>query len=284
MDVARARSMWQLLEPIHALTYFDPLSIDALRATGLRGFWMTYFAGRAAPMGPVGAPIVEATFFNFSPRLVRRAIPDAWRFAPAERVLEARWAGAAAALEPHVASLAGAAGDRARALLGTATADLCCDGRMLAAANGALEPPDDGLAALWQLVTTLREHRGDGHLAALICAGLSGLEAHLTLVGTGTIPREVLQSARGFDDAEWGAGQHRLVERGLLGDDGTLTDEGAALRREVEGATDRAALEPWARLGDAGCDELAGLLSPVSRAIAGAGVVPVLNPMGLPIR
>ena len=53
-----------------------------LRDVGLRGFWMGYpFVGRAAPLGAVGPAVVTATFFNFHPEMVRRAIPDAWLFA-----------------------------------------------------------------------------------------------------------------------------------------------------------------------------------------------------------
>jgi len=274
--------MWRLLEPIHAVTYFAPQSHEALRATGLRGFWMAYFAARAAPLGAVGAPIVEATFFNFSERLVRRAIPDAWGFATPAQVLAARWAGAARALAPHVAEVQAADIERAGALLASAMVDLNCDGRTLAAANHAVDGPDDAVAALWQRTATLREHRGDGHVAALVAAGLTGLEAHLTLVGAGTITREVLQGARGFTDEEWELAADSLAGRGLLRQDLTLSDEGTELRRWIEDTTDKAAIAPWATLGDEGCDEVTTLLTGVSRSISRAGVIPVLNPMGLP--
>jgi hypothetical protein len=42
--------------------------------------------------------VVTATFFNFHPRMVARAIPDAWRFSRPERVLQARFQAADAAL------------------------------------------------------------------------------------------------------------------------------------------------------------------------------------------
>jgi hypothetical protein len=282
MDEAIARRMWQVMEPIHAVTYFSPRSIDALKASGLRGYWMGYFAARAAPMGAVAAPVVEATFYNFAPWLVRRAIPDAWSFATPEAVLGARAEGVTAALAAHDAALPAADRDAARRLLERASDALCCDGRPIAMANAQLEPPDDPIASLWQLVTTLREFRGDGHVAALVVAGLSGLEAHLTLVGTGTISRAVLQGARGFADDEWDAAATALAARGLLAPDGTLTEDGRALRAEVEGATDRAALAPWARLGEDGCAALDGYLRPLTRSIVAAGVIPATNPIGLP--
>ena len=277
-----SRRMWRLIEPIHALTYFAPESIDALKATGLRGYWMSYFAGRASPMGAVGAPIVESTFYNFAPWLVRRALPDAWSFATPSAVLDARWAGVANALAPLAADLPATTIGGATALLRDAVEELNCDGRTLAAANASLELPDDELAAFWQLVTTLREHRGDGHVAALVCAGLSGLEAHVTLVGAGVVFRPVLQDARGFTDEEWQRAHDALEARGLIRADGSLADGGRELRREVELTTDRVALAPWARLGAARCEALCELVAPLGAAIAHLGAIPALNPMGLP--
>jgi hypothetical protein len=75
----------------------------------LRGFWSGYFAGRAAPLGPVAPAVVVATFFNFAPSMVARAIPDAWAVTDPDRVWAARRAGAAEALrrvDPGVAERA----------------------------------------------------------------------------------------------------------------------------------------------------------------------------------
>jgi hypothetical protein len=93
-----AAEMWRVIEPIHAVTYFAPECEQGFKDIGLRGFWMGYFAGRSAPMGPVTAPVVTATFFNFMPAMVERAIPDAWTFASPDAVLEARVATASAVL------------------------------------------------------------------------------------------------------------------------------------------------------------------------------------------
>ena len=56
--------------------------------------------------------------------------------------------------------------------------------------------------------------------------------------------------------------------------------EGAAARQAVEDATDRAAARPWARLGTAATEDLAGLLAPVARACAAE--LPFPNPVGVP--
>ena len=80
-----ARRFWAAIEPIHAVVYFAPGPIEAARKTGLRGFWMSYFASRVAPLGPVPAAAVEAMAYGFAPAMVARAIPDAWRFAASVR-------------------------------------------------------------------------------------------------------------------------------------------------------------------------------------------------------
>src|SRR5690348_8524140 len=93
-----ARTMWTLLEPLHAETYFGAQARAALEEAGLRGFWRGYFAGRAAPLGPVGPGVVTAAFFGFAPGMVARAIPDVWTRAAPDAVLAARTAGAGTAL------------------------------------------------------------------------------------------------------------------------------------------------------------------------------------------
>ncbi len=89
MSTHPARRMWRYLETLHAVTYFAPESKAAMERLGLKGFWMGYFAGRGAPFGACGPGVIEATFYNFDPARVRRAIPDAWRFAEPPAVLEA---------------------------------------------------------------------------------------------------------------------------------------------------------------------------------------------------
>jgi hypothetical protein len=154
-------------------------------------------------------------------------------------------------------------------------------GRPLAAANGALPLPEAPHLALWQTLSTLREHRGDGHNAALLQRDISGLEAHVLAVAAGRTTREWLTAARGWDDAAWDAAAAALTERGWL-EDGDLSAEGLAMTAAVEADTDRLALAPWRALGDAGCDRLAALLAPVRRAVVAAGDWATGNPIGVP--
>jgi glutathione S-transferase len=99
-------------------------------------------------------------------------------------------------------------------------------GRPLAAANAALPVPAETHLAAWQSLTTLREHRGDGHNAALLQRGISGVGAHVLAAAAGRTSREWLLRARGWDDAAWDAAAGELASRGWL-DGGELTAEGA---------------------------------------------------------
>ena len=279
-----ARSMWTLFEPVHAVIYFAPQGRTAFEQAGLRGFWRGYFAGRAAPLGPVGAAVVGASFFNFAPGMVARAIPGVWELISPEQALRVRAAGASHALG---ALLAGqeAAAEAAADLLWRAVGELDCAGRVLAAANVGLPAPWEGtegsgaLGRLWQAATVLREHRGDGHWAALAAADIDGCEAVVLRCGL-DLRREDLQPIRGWTDEEWDAARDRLAGRGLMGPDGTLTSAGREAHAAVEAATDRAASRPWARLGAEATAELAALLLPLARACA--SVVPYPSPMGVP--
>jgi hypothetical protein len=264
------------LDTLHALTYFVPEADEELTGVGLRPGRMTYFASRAAPMGAVSAGLVAATFYNFNPSLVARHIPRAWGLASVEDVLAARLRvadralrrllGDAVATDPAVVEAAG--------LARAATAALTTDGRPLYAGHAGLPWPDEPHLVLWHAVTLLREHRGDGHTAALLHAGLSGLDALITHTATGRgFTETAAKATRGWSDDEWAAGVDDLEARGLLGADG-LTDAGLEVRGNVEAATDRLAEAPWLHLGDEGTDRLTELGRGLSRQLVAAGAFP----------
>ena len=247
-DVARAH---RAIEPLHAHLYFAPEHDERLGALGLKPGRMSYFAGRAAPMGAVGAGTVTATFYNFSPSLVAHMIPRAWTLAAPEQVLPARLDAARASLtrllgddvagSPEIAELAG--------LLREACDVLTPEGRPLYAAHADLPWPEEPLLALWHAVTLLREYRGDGHIAALLHVDLNGLEALITHTATGRgFTEPAARATRGWSDQEWDDECAALVDRGLLDDNG-LTDDGRDLRARVEAETDVLAADPWLALG-----------------------------------
>lgn len=261
----------------------------------MKGFWAGYFANRAAPLGPVNAGTVTAAFFNFHPGMVARAIPLSWDVvAPAELVVLR----AAAASEALGAALSADAVDALRTtlpVLREAVAQCGGDGRVLTGANRALpgslvsnlrrrglSEVEVGLAEAWQACTTLREHRGDGHVAALVCHELSGLEAHLLVSATEGSPAEILRDNRGWSEQEWRDGAEELWRRGLLHDDGRATTVGFEIRRSVESLTDRLARPPFATMADGEVTTLHSALLACARQIQGSGLYPFPNPMGLP--
>src|SRR3954449_6763094 len=244
LDTAQqARAAHRYLEPLHTLVYFVPEGGERYAALGIKGGMRGYFASRSAPFGQVPAEVVIATFYNFAPAQVRNAIPSVWEVTTPEAVLDARLDGADAALRRMLSDAVDSDEmRRAAALAHEATTALDVVGRPLYAAHAALPWPQPAHLQLWHAATLLREHRGDGHIAALVLAGLSGLDASITYVATGKGMSEDLQrQTRGYSEDEWAAAKQRLVDDGLLDATGALSDLGQTLRDGIEAQTDAAA-------------------------------------------
>lgn len=273
-----ARLMWTHFEPVHAITYFHPRPRAAYEAAGLRG-WGSYFAARSAPLGPVGAAPVVAAFFGFAPAMVARALPSVWHLVSPEEALRTRLTGAVQALAELTYDLPEAHLTELAELLEAAAGHLDHSGRILGAVNAALPRPEQSLGRLWQAATTLREHRGDGHVAALVAAGLDGPES-LVWRASVDLPRQVLQPYRGWTDEEWQAAVDRLTARGWLTPDGRPTEAGRTAYQAIEETTDRTAAGPWRALDPAEIGRLRELLAPVADACY--AVLPPVTPHGLP--
>ena len=264
------RKAYATLEPIHTLVYFVPEADAAYREAGVKGGMRQYFASRSAAFGRVPAEVVVATFYNFCPRAVETAIPSVWDVSTPELMLAARQSVADAALRRILGDDVVESEEMAEAasLAREATTVLDPVGRPLYAAHASLEWPVQPHLALWHAQTLLREHRGDGHVAALVLAGLDGVEALVSYVPMGKgLPVPVLRSTRGWEDTEWDAAIERLRERGVLDADGGYTPVGKAQRDEIEAATDRAATAPWQHLGHDKTERLRELVKPWSRTI-----------------
>lgn len=272
----RARRAWRALEPVHGMIYFAEEAQAAYRAIGIEHHRTSYFSSRAAAFGPVPAEVVIATFFNFNPALVRRAIPKAWEIAAPERLLAARLDGADRALRaafgdsintPELADLA--------KLARTAALAACARpaGRPLFAAHAALPWPDEPHLIVWHAQTLLREFRGDGHIAMLLSEGLTGIEALVVHGATGDVPPAMLQASRGWPDDDW----HRAVEqvrgRGWIDAAGALTDAGRAHRQHVEDRTDVLAAPAYAPLAEDDAERLVQLSRRFSRMVVDAGLL-----------
>jgi hypothetical protein len=271
------RALWTLFEPIHAVAYFAPEARDAFAAIGLSRYWDGYFAGRAAPLGAIGAAPVTAIFSGFAPSIVSRALPAVWSTATPDAALTARSLGAASSLRGLLPD-AGVVATAADALTDIAArADVV--GRPLAAANRALPIESDPYRRLWQATATLREHRGDAHVIALVAGDIAGLSTIVLRSGL-DLDATAMQRSRGWSDVEWEAARQNLAERGLISDDGRTTAAGSAALASAEHLTNALAVGPWAHLDDAGLREIALLLRPLATSVG--GLFPYPNPIGMP--
>jgi hypothetical protein len=276
------RELWRRLETLHAVTYFAPEPREAATALGIRGFWRCYFGYRAAPLGACSAGTVTAAFFGFAPSMVERAVPSVWDLASPLALIQARSTSAAAALRRLAGEELDAilADDWLLAALDAASHSGSPGGRPLFAANRNLGRPDDPVAALWQLATNLREHRGDSHVNAWATSGLTALEVAVLFVADGGTSRDALQPNRGWTDAEWADTTALLEQRGLLAD-GTITDHGVTVRAEVERVTDELAEQPFEGLDLDDRQRLLDVLEGPARAVGRSSTIPAINPMGV---
>ena len=259
--------------------YFAPEVRAALDELGYRGYWMGYFAARSAPLGPVPTEVVTATFFNFSPARVAKALPAAWEIAPPADALRVRADTAVAALRRYGVDALDVA--TAADLLAKAAKTTPVAGRPLFAANAALPWPTTPLDTLWHAATLLREHRGDGHIAALVAAGISGRESNVLHCAAGAVRSDYIKRTRDYDDNEWQQCCAGLAERGLIGSDLTLTAAGRELKEHIESVTNAVSLSAFDALDDAEIQTLFAALTPITRAVIAGGDLPEVTPMGL---
>lgn len=277
MDAFAAGQLSRGLDRIHSVIYFVPDANERFGAIGMQGR-MHYFASRAAPMGRVTAQVVAATFYNFNPDLVAKAIPAAWELASPEEVTRVRYQIVDAALPRVLGDRLAASSELAggaELLRRTAEAIPNADGRPLYAGHAELPWPDTTHVQLWHAITLLREYRGDGHIAALVAHGLSGLESLITHTATGIgFTVEFARRLRGWSQEQWDAAAEGLRVRGLLDEIGGLTSAGEEMRSRVEDLTDQLAFAPWQTLSHEQASQLVGLSALIRDAVSEAGVFP----------
>lgn len=281
-DRAIARAAYEALEPFHVLAYFSPEIKNACADTGL-DFHGWYVGARGAPMGPCDASVVAAAFFNFSPTVVTPGW-DAAKAVGLDVVNARRYQMLDETLRPILGDRIGdPVIDELADRYAEKAAALPMGGRPLAAAWARSTPPTEPHVRLWHSIAIIREWRGDGHIAALVVAGLDRLEAlvlHESPHPDPTLRRRALGKklvmiTRGWSDEEWDGAVDRLVSRGLLertetGE--TMTAAGAELYDHLEELTDDAAAGAWS--GDAKAEELLSATRPFVKAVIDAGVLP----------
>jgi hypothetical protein len=266
-----ARRMFELVEPIGVIPYSAEEPTEAMFALGFTNYWDTYFAGRAAPLGFVSAELVDALFYNFAPGEVARHIPKVWSTTTPEAAIAARQKGCVSALRrilgDHVDTPSFARGTEL--LLGAATS-APFEGRPMYAALRAIPIPDDVVARCFHAASLLREHRGDGHIAALMSEGVGGLEAHVLLALDMGMPAEQFGRIHHLPPRQLAALIDGMRHRNLIGDDGWLSEQGRAVKQGVEALTDDLAAKPYDSLEPDELDELAVILAPLAKLLVAA--------------
>jgi hypothetical protein len=258
-----ARRLRDACEVIATQGWWSRPAADAVTALGL-GFFDGYVWGRAAALGTPPASLVAATFGVFEPGLIGAVYRQGLAAAGRDDVLAARASGATAAVAAVVDD--GDAAGLADPLL-DALDRLDPMGRPLFAGLRELPRPEAAAGRLWRAAELVREHRGDGHLAACIATGLDAVEANvLTELWLGYRIGDY-SSTRGFDATALGAAAERLEARGWLAGGG-LTQAGLAARRALEAATDASQAALVVALGPALDAVVAGLDAVGARLLA----------------
>jgi hypothetical protein len=266
-----ARRMFELVEPIGLIPYAADEPNEAMFALGFTNYWDTYFAGRAAPLGLAPAEVVDALFYNFAPGEVARHIPKVWRTTTPEAAIAARQTGCAKALRRVLGERVDTpAVARAAELLTKAATSAPFEGRPMYAALRAIPIPDDVVERLFHAASLLREHRGDGHIVALMSEGVGGLEAHVLVALDMDMPAERFGRIHHLPPTHIAAVTDGMRHRGLIGADGRLSAQGRAVKQRVEALTDDLAAKPYECLEPGELDELMASLEPIATLLLAA--------------
>ncbi len=273
-DDPRGVARWVLraLSLPHAPVYMAAEVRDALATLGLTHPRVAYFAQRAAPLGPVPAEVVIATFYGFAPRVVKTAIPGAWSVTSPEAVLAATLDAMGVLLRRIVPSHAQI--ERAADLLRPIAELHPVVGRPLAAAWASVPWTGDAHVDLWLATTIIRESRGDGHIAALVTHGIGPLASHLLQDGDEAARRPKLTSNRGWTESEIDATVAEMQQCELLDASGVLTAHARELRARIEDVTDETSSTAWAATPADVVEEVCDLAVAIARPIIASGTLP----------
>jgi hypothetical protein len=260
-----ARRLYDLTEPIAMVNFSADEPNEAMAELGFRNYWDGYFAGRSAPLGRVPAEVVHAAFYNFAAGEVARHIPKVWETTTPEAAHAARQRGCAAALRRILGDLVETPGlCRAAELLAKASTSAPTEGRVMYAGLRTLPVPEEPVARLWHAANMLREHRGDGHIVALVSERIGGTESHvLSALDMGIHPAESFGRIHHLPQARLAEVMDGLRDRGLLDASGHLTDAGRATKDRIESLTDTLAEPPYDGLETREVEELTTLLEPL---------------------
>ncbi|MDO8731446.1 MAG: hypothetical protein Q7L55_02580 [Actinomycetota bacterium] len=248
-----SRALWAAAEPFALFGLAAPEAHEAMANLGMPR-QSNFLALRGAPLGKAEPAVLAAAFHGFPRSRFEIHLTPIWQTIEPSDVVD----GTHAVIPVMMNRVFGDSVDRAElarqaALLTDLAQTLDTAGRPLAAANQAVTSPDDPWAKLWRAWTTLREFRGDTHVAELVAHDVTVIEAQVlgALWKGDALDVEMLRNTRKLDDEVWQRGVASLQARGLIDSDGALTEAGAALREEIELRTDIGCLRAWSQLSTA---------------------------------
>jgi hypothetical protein len=263
-----ARALRDALEPVAAHAFWSATTRQALTDLGLNGT-SAYVRGRAAALGAPTAPVVISAFAWFEPGLIESAYhggPAELTAADLNRTRSAATGASLRAVRPD------ADPSWLADTLTAAAAAGVSPGRCLFSARRAQTPPPDPFERLWWASETLRDHRGDAHIAAVAVAGVGPVEMNiLTELALGG-PLGRYTATRGWSPAATEDAAAALRARGWLAGHG-LTAAGQDVRLSIEADTDRLDAPVIAALGD-DLPRVLAELEPWGRACIDAGAFP----------
>jgi hypothetical protein len=138
------------------------------------------------------------------------------------------------------------------------------------AALRALSIPDEVVARMFHAASLLREHRGDGHIAALMVEDIGRLEAHVLYALGMNMRAEKFGRIHHLPPAQLTAVIDGMRARGLIADDGWLSEQGRAVKQRVESLTDDLASKPYECLESDELEELMEALEPLATLLIAA--------------
>ena len=266
-----ARRLRDACEPLAMHAVWARRTNEALAGLGL-DFLTGYVWGRGAALGEPEAAVVVSAFAVFEPGLLAGAYERGRRRCPRARLLSSRTEATVASLEAVLADVDGAEVGEVLTVLRRGLAAADGTGRPLFSGLSAQPWPESPVGSLWRACDLLREHRGDGHVAACVVAGLDPVGMNvLTELFVG-MPLGSYTATRGWSEADVAAAVAALEARGVVADGG-LTDEGRRQRAALEERTD-ALQQPVVDAIGGDLDTVVRRLNEWSQACIDAGAFP----------
>jgi hypothetical protein len=278
-----ARAISAASEPFTLWGLFRPETAEALALAGLDPK-VSYLAVRAAPLGAAAPAVVVAAFRSLPAEPIRAVMPSVWSKLTPEQLLDLTHDSISAACRtafldsPLHADVAAVAD-----LLESVVSQLDTSGRPLAAGGQAVPLPNEPWARAWRLLTTLREHRGDAHVAALVTSNLTLPQTEVLMAAWagGHLNVTALRQTRGLTDQTWDKARQDLTQRGLLRDDGTISPAGRELRDHLEHLTDVASTHAWAAADPDATVRIYDFARAASAHLVDTGRIPAVTPVGV---